>query len=101
MRIETHNLDGSCPKRTQVYDMTPAAADPKFPEFREYWPAVTDVPCPVCDVGYIRWAEAGYAPGYRICDGCGRHFLAAGTATAPTLLRFRSRRSRVSTHQER
>ena len=55
---------------------------------RQYWPAVTDVPCPAprC-AGIIRWAEAGYVPGYRICDGCGRHFLAAGHADAPTLLR--------------
>jgi hypothetical protein len=40
------------------------------------WESVTDIPCPVCACGIIRWAEAGYVPGYRICDGCKRHFLA-------------------------
>ena len=51
-----------------------------------YWPAITDVPCPVCDSGTIRWAEAGYVPAYRKCDGCGRNFWGAGTAENPTLI---------------
>lgn len=102
MRYEHHDLDGCGPVRTQVYDLPPgppmmihqhgqAVPDPVR---REYWPAVTDVPCPAsrCD-GTIRWAEAGYVPGYRICDACGRHYMAAGTAEAPTLLRVGSRRS--------
>lgn len=85
MRIETHNLDGQGPRRCHVYDVPPAAAG--------YWPAVTDVPCPCCEGGTIRWAEAGYVAGYRICDGCGRHYLAKGTAAAPTLVRVGNRRS--------
>lgn len=91
MRIEHHNLDGTGSRRCHVYDM-PGDADGIG-----YWQQVTDVPCPCnnCD-GTIRWAEAGYVPGYRICDGCGRHFLAKGTATAPTLVRVRDRRSAVA-----
>jgi hypothetical protein len=84
MRIEMHNLDGTGQRRTRVYDL--AAAD-------DYWAAVTDVPCPLAGCGgLVRWAEAGFVPGYRICDGCGRHFLAGETADAPTLLRVGSRR---------
>lgn len=84
MRYETHDLDGTGPKPTRVYDLEPGP---------DYWGSVTDVPCPIpgCD-GTIRWAEAGYVPGYRICDGCGRHFLARGHAAAPTLLRVGTRR---------
>jgi len=50
------------------------------------WEAVTDIPCPVCLTGVVRWAEAGYVPGYRQCDSCGRQFLAtvqAGLREAP------------------
>lgn len=38
------------------------------------WESITDVPCPCkdCD-GILRWAEAGYVPGYRICDGTKHH----------------------------
>ena len=90
MRYEMHNLDGQGSARTQVYDMP--GADPG----QDYWQQVTDVPCPAAGcVGQIRWAEAGYVPGYRICDCCGRHFLAKGTADKPTLLRVGSRRSKV------
>jgi hypothetical protein len=34
------------------------------------WDDITDVSCPIvgCE-GTLRWAEAGYVPGYRICDG--------------------------------
>lgn len=43
------------------------------------WESITDVPCPFKCGGEIHWAEAGYVPGYRICDKCGRHFeLVAG-----------------------
>ena len=87
MRLEMHNLDGRGERRTRVYDLPPQPGG--------YWPSVTDVRCPVCAKGTIRWAEAGYVPGYRICDRCGRHFLARGTSKAPTLLRVGSRRSRV------
>jgi hypothetical protein len=83
-RIERRDLDGRGPTRVRAYDL-PAKGD--------FWASVTDVPCPSCP-GTVRWAEAGYVPGYRICDACGRHFLAAGTAAAPLLLRVGSRRSR-------
>lgn len=87
--IARHNLDGHGATPTRVYAVAPVGG--------EYWPAVTDIPC-VADGcgGTIRWAEAGYAPGYRICDQCGRHYMASGTVTAPTLLRVGSRRSRVN-----
>ena len=102
MRIETHNFDGRGAKRTRVYDLPPKVlpvtvgfgAHEHTEHWPDYWAAVTDVPCPCCD-GTIRWAEAGYVPGYRICDFCGRHFVAGGNAEAPTLLRVGSRRSAV------
>lgn len=56
------------------------------PEYWDFWAAVTDVPCPACLAGTIRWAEMGYVPGYRICDGCSRHFMAGGHDRAPTLV---------------
>lgn len=86
MRYEQHNLDGRGAKRVQVYDLPPVSAD-------DYWSAVTDVPCPVptCE-GVLRWAEAGYSPGYRICDQCKRHYIAKGNAEAPKVLRVGSRR---------
>lgn len=49
----------------------------------DYWTSVTDVPCP-CGGGMVRWAEAGYVPGYRICDG-GQHWMAEGNAGRPVL----------------
>lgn len=87
-RIETHNLDGCGDKRCHVYDL-PASPTP------DYWMAVTNVPCPCdnCD-GTIRWAEAGYVPAYRICDSCGRHFIARGTNDDPKLIRVGNRRER-------
>lgn len=84
MRIETHDLDGTGSRRVHVYDMP--MVDPA-----SYWGNVTDVQCPICR-GTIRWAEAGYVPGYRICDSCGRHFIAGGDDGAPTLIRFLSHR---------
>lgn len=75
--IEQLNLDGTGRKDVRVYDMPNLGTD--------YWPSVTDVPCPRCATGVVRWAEAGYAPGYRICDGCGANFMARGNASAPTL----------------
>ena len=53
---------------------------------RDYWRSVTDVRCPSCLAGKVRWAEAGYVPGYRVCDRCGTHFLARGNAENPQLL---------------
>lgn len=39
------------------------------------WEQVTDIPCVVAGCqGLLRWAEAGYVPGYRICDCCGSHY---------------------------
>jgi hypothetical protein len=97
MRIEHHNLDGKVRKACDVYDMPPSVEihrdhlgrEQSYPE---YWGAVTDVPCPIpaCS-GTIRWAEAGYVPGYRVCDCCGRAFMAGGNADGPTLIRFGSR----------
>lgn len=98
-RIEEHNLDGTGWRRTHVYDVPPAPEKNYKGELtgrNDYWRAVTDVPCPACKMGTIRWAEAGYVPGYRICDGCGRHFLARGTKDAPTLLRVGDRRGGFS-----
>src|SRR3990167_4559139 len=91
-RIERHDLHGQGKEDCEVYDMPPADFIRLWPDNRpgterEDWPAVTDVPCPIdrC-TGKIRWAEAGYVPGYRICDECGRHFIAGGTPVAPTLI---------------
>ena len=77
--IEHHNLDGLGSRPVRVYDVPTCEAG--------YWPSVTDIPCPVdkCS-GTIRWAEAGYVPGYRICDGCGRHFQASGKGGQPKLI---------------
>ena len=87
MRYENHNLDGLGLKRCQVFDM------PSI--LYKYWEAVTDVECPCCEDGIIRWAEAGFVPGYRICDKCGRHFLAQGNVENPTLVRVGSRISKT------
>jgi hypothetical protein len=89
MRIESHNLDGRGFRRTRVYDLPQISS-------RDYWLSVTDVPCPCCEEGLIRWAEAGYVPGYRICENCGRHFMAKGTLDAPTLLRVGNRREKMT-----
>ena len=86
-RIEHHDLDGDGERPCRVYPM-PATAPGAF------WSAVTDVPCPSCPSGMVRWAEDGYVAGYRICDACGRHFLAAGDHAAPMLIRVGDRRSK-------
>jgi len=79
------DLDGCGPRRHRVYAMPATKMD------HDYWSTVTDVACPreACQ-GIIRWAENGYVPGYRICDGCGAHFIAAGSAQAPTLIQARA-----------
>ncbi len=84
VRRERHDLHGRGAVLCEVYDLAPAV---------DYWSAVTDVPCPVagCD-GRVIWFEAGYVPGYRVCvrdELVRHHFLAAGTAAAPTLIRDR------------
>jgi len=91
MRYETRNL-GDGARKHAVYGMP--VLDP-----HDYWKSVTDVPCPVCNPpmtmgqylvecfrthehgrrGTIRWHEAGFVPGSRICDGCGRFFQAEGS----------------------
>jgi len=96
MRVEQHNLDGLGHKRVQVYDMEPVSSHFGFPLHprNDFWAAVTNALCPApgC-TGQVRWAEADHVPGYRICDACGRHFLAKGTADKPMLLRVGTRRS--------
>ena len=88
-RIEYHNLDGTGSRRTRVYDLAPVRfsleCDPHQMTW-DYWGSVTDIPCPCCCGGIIRWAEAGYVPGYRMCDLCGRHFMADGHGDQPRLL---------------
>lgn len=88
--IVRRDHDGMGVKDVRSYPMASAPGD--------YWAAVTDVPCPCsgCD-GMIRWAENGYVPGYRVCNMCGRHFLAGGDSSAPTLERVGSRRSNIRT----
>ena len=73
----------------------------RMPPHPDYWPAVTDVPCPVdgC-VQTVVWYEAGYVPGWRVCmasidveagtydhDSIQHVFRAAGDAAAPTMIR--------------
>ena len=84
-RMESLNLDGCGHRACRVYAVAPVAG--------EYWSAVTDVTCPGCGRGHVRWAEAGYVPGYRICDRCGGHYLARGNSANPTLIRFPGCRS--------
>ena len=38
------------------------------------WALATVVPCRACG-GSLLWAEAGYVPGYRLCEQCGRPWL--------------------------
>jgi hypothetical protein len=96
MRHENRNLDGQGSRRVDIYDLPATAPFMRFRDGalgdREYWPSVTDVPCPIaaCE-GFIRWAENGYTPGYRICDTCGRHFIAEGDAQSPCLIRVYDR----------
>jgi hypothetical protein len=70
-------------KRQPQYKLPPAP--PRTP----WWLPVTDVPCPVCGTGTIRWHEAGRVPGYRKCDQCAACFIANGDAHDPTLTRVR------------
>ena len=66
-----------------VYERGPIAGEPcpRHGDACTVWEHVTDVRCPVrgCS-GMIRWAEAGYVPGWRICDRCDANFLAIGVA---------------------
>lgn len=96
-RTEHHNLDGTGSKPCRVYDLSPVTVHQDDPplDYKDYWRAVTDVTCPCCDGGIIRWAEAGNVSGYRICDGCGRHFVANGDKDKPSLIRVGQRRSKA------
>ena len=71
MRYEIIDL-GNGPRRHSVYDMP--VVHPA-----NYWANVTDVPCPMCKAGTNRLHEAGYVPGSRLCDNCGRYFQAKGS----------------------
>ena len=73
MRYESCNLGGGVRKHA-AYTMPVVDND--------YWASVTDVPCPVCKAGTVRWCEAGYVPGSRRCDGCGRFFQSHGSIQA-------------------
>jgi len=99
VRMEPHDLHGIGDREHEVYDM-PCVTAPVHGggERRDYWSAVTDVPCPVpgCDQTVI-WYEAGYVPGYRVCmkpsgdgydhDSLRHRFIAGGNADAPVLVR--------------
>lgn len=97
--IERLNLDGQGRRNYRVFTMA-AATEPVYHQSQvvgstpSYWPAITDVPCPCGCGGTIRWAEAGYVPGYRVCDTCGRHFIGGGKAESPTLILMGDRRWR-------
>lgn len=96
-RIEDYDLHGTGSAPCEVYEM-PLARE-VAPGCHEYWPAVTDVRCPIDGCGQtIVWYEAGYVPGYRVCMASAgedtydhstlRHrFLARGNHAAPTLVR--------------
>ena len=68
------DLDGQGSRRRRVHIV------PQQPG-NNRWADVTDIPCPVCHSGIVRWAENGYVPGYRICDQCHRHYISAGCVT--------------------
>jgi len=40
------------------------------------WALIAILPCPACGSGRLVWAEAGHVPGWRVCDHCGREWLA-------------------------
>ena len=86
--FERHDLHGTGARRHKVFVMPARKMSRRFPEDNspDYWACVTDVPCPCCRKGKIRWHEAGYVKGYRICDACERTFLAKGTADMPKLV---------------
>ena len=84
-RIEMRNTDGTGARRCRAFDLAPAAG-------MGCWSAVTDVLCPSCGSGLLRWAEAGHVPGYRICDRCRRHYLADGDHAPPVVVLLAGRR---------
>ena len=79
-RMEMRNPNGNGSTRHAIFDIPSRNPD-------NFWANVTDIPCPRASCrGTLRWAEAGYVPGYRICDKCKRHFLAEGDAAHPSVL---------------
>lgn len=72
------NHHGNGDEPCTVYHL--ASRDP-----HNYWASMTDIPCPLRCGGTLRWAEAGYVPGYRICDKCNGHFLASGDNKRPNV----------------
>lgn len=86
--LRPFNLDGCGDRRHRLFAMPPAFHVQDTPPLStpDYWGAITDVACPACETGTIRWHEAGYVPAYRRCDTCRRHFMGKGTAAAPTLV---------------
>jgi len=101
MRTEQHNLHGTGSREHEVYDMPlgPHVRPGDKMSEREYWPAVTDVPCPVKGCTHtVMWYEADYVPGYRVCmaplggdrfdaDSIKHRFFAMGDADHPVLVR--------------
>ena len=84
MRFEILN-EGDGARKHAVYDMP-------IRNRKDYWSNVTDVTCPVCQNGTIRWNEAGFVPGSRICDRCGRFFQAHGSISSGSITLVRDKR---------
>ena len=40
------------------------------------WELIAILPCPACGSGRLVWAEDGNVPGWRVCDNCGREWMA-------------------------
>ena len=76
-RRDYRTLPGQRQQRTTIYPM-PVVPKPDFEL------SVTDVPCPKCRRGKVR-RVAGRDPLYRICDLCGRNFVAEGSPEQPAL----------------
>lgn len=58
------------------------------------WESITDAPCPRGCGGTVRWAEAGYVPGYRCCDLCDARYI--GDPSTGRLCRRPGRAKRVT-----
>lgn len=82
-RERTYMVDDGPGPPDRVHPMPTVAVHRGTAHRHDYWLAVTDVPCPICSTGTVRWARG---LGYRICDGCHRHYIAGGSAEAPTLI---------------
>lgn len=82
-RRADYDPDGTGARPHTVHDMPPIYVVPSHPD---YWEAVTDVPCPCCAAGTVRWGEARHGPYLRACDGCDQVYVAGGSAEAPILI---------------